>query len=81
MFGVILVLGVVVASSPAAIEIAAESAGTGAGIVVRVVLGVLTAPLSALAAAVLYFELLRAAGRARPGAGRAGGEPPNPFGP
>jgi hypothetical protein len=40
-----------------AIEVAAESAGTGVGIVVRVVIGVLTAPISALAAAVLYFEL------------------------
>src|ERR1019366_3553003 len=35
----------------------ANSAGTGAGIVVRVIVGVLTAPLTALAAAVLYFDL------------------------
>ena len=39
------------------IEIAADSAGTAAGLVARVVVGVLTGPLSALAAAVLYFEL------------------------
>ncbi|MGO9487782.1 MAG: hypothetical protein ACLQBB_01995 [Solirubrobacteraceae bacterium] len=88
-FGVIFVLGVAVAVLAASIEIAAESAGTGVGIVVRVVLGVLTAPLSALAAAVLYFELLRVRGE-RPAAG--GGRPreapaqpppessPNPFG-
>jgi hypothetical protein len=57
VFGVILVLGVAVAIVSGAIEIAAESASTGAGIVARVVLGVLTAPLSALAAAVLYFDL------------------------
>ena len=57
VFGVILVLGILVVLVASAIEIAADSAGTGAGIVVRVILGVLTAPLSALAAAVLYFEL------------------------
>ncbi len=61
-FGVIFVLGVAVAIVVGAIEIAAESASTGVGIVVRVVLGVLTAPLSALAAAVLYFELMRLRG-------------------
>jgi hypothetical protein len=63
VFGVVLVLSVGVAIFTGAIEIAAESAGTGAGIVARVVLGVLTAPLSALAAAVLYFELRRAHGQ------------------
>ena len=39
------------------IDALAASAGTGVGIVAWVVVGVLTAPLSALAAAVLYFEL------------------------
>ena len=57
VFGVIFVLGILVSVLAAAIDIAAQSAGTGLGIVVRVILGVLTAPLSALAAAVLYFEL------------------------
>src|SRR5271169_1304262 len=57
VFGVILVLGILVVVVASAIEIAADSAGTGVGIVVRVIVGVLTAPLSALAAAVLYFEL------------------------
>jgi hypothetical protein len=59
VFGVIFVLGILVSILAAAIDIAAQSAGTGLGIVVRVILGVLTAPLSALAAAVLYFELRR----------------------
>ncbi len=67
VFGVLLVLDVLVAVAVGALSIAAEAAGTGAGIVVTVVLGVLAAPLSALAAAVLYFEL-----RARaPAAGTA----------
>jgi len=85
VFGVILVLGILVAIVAAAIEIAAASAGTGAGIVARVVLGVLTAPLSALAAAVLYFELLRVRGERAPALATAPatpGEPPapDPFG-
>jgi len=57
VFSVILVLFVLIVFVSGAIELAAESAGTGVGIVVRVVIGVLTAPISALAAAVLYFEL------------------------
>lgn len=57
VFGVILVLYILVGAVSILIEGAAESAGSGAGIVVRVVVGVLTAPLSALAASVLYFEL------------------------
>jgi hypothetical protein len=62
VFGVIivLVLGVVVVSG--LLDAVAESAGSGVGLVVRVVIGVLTAPISALAAAVLYFEL-RGGGR------------------
>jgi hypothetical protein len=57
VFGVIvvLVLGVVVVSG--LLDALAESAGSGVGLVVRVVIGVLAAPISALAAAVLYFEL------------------------
>jgi len=57
VFVVILVLGILVVVLGAAIELAAESAGSGLGVVARVLIGVLTAPLSALAAAVLYFEL------------------------
>jgi hypothetical protein len=57
VFGVILVLDVVVAIIAGAIELAGDSASTGLGIVVTVIVGVLAAPLSALAAAVLYFEL------------------------
>ena len=82
VFGVILVLYVAVAVVAAALEFGAESAGTGAGIVARVVLGVLTAPLSALGAAVLYFELLRVRREVTPEAAVA--EPqaasPDPFG-
>ena len=57
VFGVILLLifGVTVVSL--IIETSAAAAGTGAGTVARVVVGVLTAPLPALAAGVLYFEL------------------------
>jgi len=68
VFAVILVLDIAVVVGASALQIAADSAGSGVGIVVRVVTGVLTAPLSALAAAVLYFELRRAAG-AEPAAG------------
>jgi hypothetical protein len=87
-FGVIFVLGVAVSIVAGAIEIGAESAGTGVGIVVRVIVGVLTAPLSALAAAVLYFDLLRLSG-STPATAPPGQEPPlsppppeqpNPFG-
>jgi uncharacterized protein UPF0259 len=57
VFGVILVLFILVIALGSAIELAADSAGAGVGLVVRVIIGVLSAPLSALAAAVLYFEL------------------------
>jgi hypothetical protein len=57
VFGVIFLLGVLLTVVAGGIEFAAESAGTGVGIVARVIVGVLTAPISALAAAVLYFEL------------------------
>ena len=67
VFAVILVLDIAVVLGASAVQIAADAAGSGVGIVVRVVTGVLTAPLSALAAAVLYFELRRAA-PAEPGA-------------
>jgi hypothetical protein len=60
VFGVIFVLFFLVLFVSSGIEIAADSAGTAAGLVARVVVGVLSAPFSALAAAVLYFELRKA---------------------
>jgi hypothetical protein len=57
VFAVLFVLFVLVAVVSTAISAAAASAGTGAGIVVRVVVGVLTAPFGSLASAVLYFDL------------------------
>jgi hypothetical protein len=73
VFGVIVVLDILVLVVAFAIEAAAASAGTGVGIVVAVIVGVLAAPLSALAAAVLYFELRGPpAGEAAAGADPAG---------
>jgi hypothetical protein len=57
VFGVILVVYVLFGVVSFIIEGIADSAGSGIGIVVRVIVGVLTAPLLALAASVLYFEL------------------------
>ena len=57
VFGVILFLYIFVGVVSFIIEGVAESASSAVGIVVRVVIGVLTAPLAALAASVLYFEL------------------------
>ncbi len=57
VFAVIMILVVLVGAAGNIIDAVAASAGTGAGIVARVIVGVLSAPLSALAAAVLYFEL------------------------
>jgi hypothetical protein len=62
VFGVIFVLFFLVIIVSSAIEIGADSAGTGAGIVARVLVGILTGPISALAAAVLYFDLRGASG-------------------
>jgi hypothetical protein len=74
VFGVIVVLDILVLIVAFAIEILAASGGAGAGIVVAVIVGILAAPLSALAAAVLYFELGGApAGKAAAGAGPVGG--------
>ena len=61
VFGVIVVLVVGVNVLADVIEVIGDSAGTGAGIVVTVIVQILTAPLAALAASVLYFELLRGA--------------------
>jgi len=59
VFGVIAVLFVAVAVAAELIIIAAAAVGSAAALIVSVVLGVLTAPLAALPAAVLYFELRR----------------------
>ena len=66
VFGVIFVLTILVSLVAGGVELAAESAGSGAGLAVRVVVSVLTAPISALAQAVLYFELRGAGAPAAP---------------
>jgi len=78
VFGVIVVLILFVRVLASIIDAVAESSSSGVGIVVRVVVGVLTAPLSALAAAVLYFEL----GGSAPAANLPNGasDAPDPFG-
>jgi hypothetical protein len=76
VFGVIFVLGILVTIVALILETGADSAGAGAGIIVRVLIGVLTAPLSALAASVLYFEL-----RGAPAAGDAASAAPPDGGP
>ncbi|MCW3026358.1 MAG: hypothetical protein JWM29_1790, partial [Solirubrobacterales bacterium] len=81
VFGVLLVLDIAVLVVAGALELAAESAGTGAGIVVRVILGVLTAPLSALAASVLYFQLRPASAHPAAGAGSTDSGPAEADGP
>ncbi|HXB14218.1 MAG TPA: hypothetical protein VNV44_00610 [Solirubrobacteraceae bacterium] len=82
VFGVLLILFVLVGVVALLLAVAAASAGTAVGIVVRVVFGVLTQPLGALAAAVLYFELLRAHGERAPEPTPVGAPagPSDPFG-
>jgi hypothetical protein len=73
VFGVIAVLVIGVGIVSAIIEAIGNSGGTASGIVVRVIVEILTAPISALAASVLYFELR---------GDKAGGPPePDPSGP
>jgi hypothetical protein len=72
VFGVILVLFVGVFLIAGILELVAASASEGAGIVVSVVVGVLTAPLASLASAVLYFDL-------KGNAGGAGAAPTSAF--
>ena len=57
VFAVILLMVILVSVISFAIEAVAASAGTGIDLLVRVVVGILTAPISALASAVLYFQL------------------------
>jgi hypothetical protein len=78
VFGVIVVLYFLVAVATAVIDALGRSGGTGVGIVVAVVVGVLTAPLPALAQAVLYFELLRVRGEGAPPGPTPGETPPGP---
>jgi len=75
VFAVILLLDVFVALLVGAIDYGAETGGTAAGIVVTVVLGVLSAPIPALGAAVLYFDL-----GGRRAVASAGPQPEDPFG-
>ncbi len=71
VFGVIFVLFFLVLFVSSGIEIAAGAAGTAAALIARVVVGVLTGPFSALAAAVLYFELRRVGTASTPDGGVA----------
>ncbi len=57
VFGVIAVLVIGVGILAALLEGIGNSLGTGAGLVVTVIVQILAAPLSALAASVLYFKL------------------------
>jgi hypothetical protein len=57
VFAVILLLVILVGVVTILLEALAAAAGAGAGIVVRVIVGILTAPISSLAQAVLYFQL------------------------
>jgi hypothetical protein len=79
VFAVIIVFELVITIIAGLIELAADSAGTGVGLVVTVVLGVLTAPLAALAAAVLYFQLRGASTAAPPVVAPAAPDTPDPF--
>jgi hypothetical protein len=74
VFAVILLLVILVVVVTIILEGVAAAAGTGVGIVVRVILGILTAPISSLAAAVLYFEL-----RGAPASGPPEPDPSGPF--
>jgi hypothetical protein len=67
VFGVIAVLVIGVGIVSAIVEAVAGSGGTGVAIVVRVIVEILTAPLSALAASVLYFELRGPTAETTPG--------------
>jgi hypothetical protein len=84
VFGVIILLYFLVLVVSVALQAAGDSLSTAAGIVIAVVVGVLTAPLPALAQSVLYFELLALRGESRhPRRDSPVPAPdtPNPFGP
>jgi hypothetical protein len=67
VFGVIVVLVIGVRIVAAIIEAIGNAGGAGVGIVVQVIVEILLAPLSALAASVLYFELRGPTAVATPG--------------
>ena len=76
VFAVILLMVILVAVISFVVEAVAASAGTGIDLLVRVVVGILTAPISALASAVLYFQLRGPGGRENAVAGATGAGPP-----
>ena len=81
VFAVILLLVILVGVVAAVLDGVAGLAGSGVGIVVRVIVGILTAPISSLAQAVLYFQLRGSTTPAQPepdpsGPFQAGGFPP-----
>jgi hypothetical protein len=57
VFYVILVMFSLVGIVGSGIDLAANSMGSGLGVAVRIIVEIFTAPLSALAAVVLYFDL------------------------
>lgn len=73
VFAVIFVMFVLVAVVGGGLTLAAEAASSGVGLVVWVIVGVLGAPLVALAQAILYFDL-RAIHGSREDAGSDQGE-------
>lgn len=64
VFSVVFVMVFLVGLFASGVALAANSVGTGLGLAIRVIMGMLTAPLAALAAAVLYFELRAASSMA-----------------
>ena len=62
VFAVVLFFFILVVVVGGGFEVAADAASAAAGLIVRVLVGVLGSPLIALAAAVLYFDLRRAHG-------------------
>lgn len=62
VFGVVLVFLFLVGLLASSVNFVANNyAGGGVGIIVRVTVGIVTAPLGAIASAVLYFDLCRVA--------------------
>ena len=57
VFGVVFVMVFLVGLLASGVDLAANSVGTGLGLAIRVIMGIVTAPLAALAAAVLYIDL------------------------
>lgn len=76
VFAVILLMVILVGVVSVVLDAAAASAGTGIELLVRVVVGILTAPISALASAVLYFQLRRPAAHEDAAPGAPGAGPP-----